>query len=562
MTWIKRNNYIFIIAFIAFLFISPQLFYHAPIIGADWWFHWSRFYETAMQIKHGNFNYFQSIYAFNQTGRVVNAMYGIDFAYFHGVLLLLFKNWYYAEVVSSFLCLFTAGISMYNLSKYTGLTKNISIINSIFFMGSTTIVFYVSNQGFAGWGTAFLPLAFIPVISMIKNPLKPINPVFFGGAVALLLEVHTFTTLMFILATIPFWLIGFYKTPYKYIMLKDSFLSIFVALALGSTAISGMLDVQKTNLIMPFKEPDLISKSSSLSASLMNRYDYGFIFTFIFIFSIIYVFSNFKSVLLMEKSVILIGASFLLISSPFFPWNSFANHFSALQTIQFPQRFGSIASVLLILGSSLLLQRSLTNIHFTRKQLVINAFLTLALINCTSGYSDIRQRASNWRSEDIQINGDKLVSNADKIRNNFSSPDLSKAFNTVRKSTPDYIPNYGKFDNPYSEYSKQIYDNKLVTKKEITNSNQLKITWNNNSNGETQLPVFVYKNSEIFLNNKKLNENEYNTSSIGTLIIRANNGKNTVVVGYKPSILFKIAIIIKISAVLLTILYLIRYKKI
>ncbi len=46
------------------------------ILGSDVVFHFNRFYETSQQIKEGNFQYFLSIYGFQQSARIVNALYG------------------------------------------------------------------------------------------------------------------------------------------------------------------------------------------------------------------------------------------------------------------------------------------------------------------------------------------------------------------------------------------------------------------------------------------------------------------------------------------------------
>ncbi|EOD02750.1 hypothetical protein IV58_GL001239 [Lactobacillus delbrueckii subsp. jakobsenii ZN7a-9 = DSM 26046] len=46
------------------------------IIGSDTIFHYNRFYKTAQQIKHGNFNWFMTMYGFSHSGRVINALYG------------------------------------------------------------------------------------------------------------------------------------------------------------------------------------------------------------------------------------------------------------------------------------------------------------------------------------------------------------------------------------------------------------------------------------------------------------------------------------------------------
>ena len=63
------------------------------IIGSDTIFHYNRFYETAQQIKHGNFNWFMTMYGFSHSGRVINALYGPLFAYANGLLILIVKSW-------------------------------------------------------------------------------------------------------------------------------------------------------------------------------------------------------------------------------------------------------------------------------------------------------------------------------------------------------------------------------------------------------------------------------------------------------------------------------------
>ena len=64
-----------IVAF-AVLLVTPQLFTRKVILGSDSVFHYNRFYEAAMQLKNGNFSYFLSLYGFQQSGRIVNALYG------------------------------------------------------------------------------------------------------------------------------------------------------------------------------------------------------------------------------------------------------------------------------------------------------------------------------------------------------------------------------------------------------------------------------------------------------------------------------------------------------
>ena len=77
-----------IIAF-AVLLVTPQLLTRKVILGSDSIFHYNRFYEAAMQLKNGNLSYFLSLYGFQQSGRIVNALYGPFFAYLQGGLILI-----------------------------------------------------------------------------------------------------------------------------------------------------------------------------------------------------------------------------------------------------------------------------------------------------------------------------------------------------------------------------------------------------------------------------------------------------------------------------------------
>ena len=43
--------------------------------------------KLLLQLKNGNFSYFLSLYGFQQSGRIVNALYGPFFAYLQGGLI-------------------------------------------------------------------------------------------------------------------------------------------------------------------------------------------------------------------------------------------------------------------------------------------------------------------------------------------------------------------------------------------------------------------------------------------------------------------------------------------
>ncbi|XID85245.1 hypothetical protein ACF0HX_04250 [Pediococcus pentosaceus] len=69
------KNILFIF-FISFILVLPQIMNKSIILGADSIFHFNRFYDTYMQFRTGNFSYFQTNFGFQQSGRIINALYG------------------------------------------------------------------------------------------------------------------------------------------------------------------------------------------------------------------------------------------------------------------------------------------------------------------------------------------------------------------------------------------------------------------------------------------------------------------------------------------------------
>lgn len=78
----------------ATIMIFSQLKTGVVTVGGDTFFHFSRFYDAAMQIENNNFSPFQTNYGFQQSGRVINALYGPGFAYLNGLILLMVKTWF------------------------------------------------------------------------------------------------------------------------------------------------------------------------------------------------------------------------------------------------------------------------------------------------------------------------------------------------------------------------------------------------------------------------------------------------------------------------------------
>ena len=85
--WLMIWPYLFFIVCITIM-AFPQLMAGVATKGGDTYFHYTRFYDTAMQIRNHNFSIFQSNYGFENSGRVVNTLYGPGFAYLNGLIVL------------------------------------------------------------------------------------------------------------------------------------------------------------------------------------------------------------------------------------------------------------------------------------------------------------------------------------------------------------------------------------------------------------------------------------------------------------------------------------------
>ncbi|MBO0470753.1 hypothetical protein JZO66_09355 [Enterococcus sp. DIV0242_7C1] len=554
---------IIMIGLLSFLMLSPQLYKHALIVSNDFLFHMNRFYDLSQQLKTGHFNYFQSLYGFAQSGRIVNAMYGMDFAFIQAIILAIFGTWFKFQLVSSFLCFFVSGISMYSLTRYAKVDHSYSLVAAIFYMSTSTIAYYALVTNFSGWGAAFLPLAFLPVVYMFQNKERPIKPLLLGIPIALLLSVHLFSTVLAVLALIPFYIYTFFTCRNKLVMIKDTLLAIFVAVLLSANTFGAIYDLSGDDLISPYAVKDMMANSTSFSIGVPGWATLGLIFSFLFIFQAVSTGVFWKQLSHFERLLNSVGIFFLFLSSKFVPWNSIAARFTFIQSMQFPQRFVCVACILLLLGWAIRMQKMSENPSINNQsvqRIAMIFFATLALISCNNINLQISSSSDAWSSDQpIKDKAATIIeSDPEKIRQAFGGNNpLGTAFKAVDKSTADYLPRYTDEQfKTYGTYAEEILQNEVNVTKKITSDNRIELTWENKlPNDTTLLPVTIYNRTSVELNGKKLSKERYEVSNIGSLIIKAPKGENTVVVGYDPSIIFKISIVIKVLSLLVLLTY-------
>lgn len=146
---------LFLILLVSLIMALPQLLGRGMIIGSDSIFHFNRFYDTAMQIKEGNFQYFISMYGFQESGRIVNALYGPLTAYMHGLLVLISNSWYKYQILANITLFLLSGSAMYFFLKKGKIVSQLCLPISILYMTTYSIHYWTIRQGFSSWGLLY-----------------------------------------------------------------------------------------------------------------------------------------------------------------------------------------------------------------------------------------------------------------------------------------------------------------------------------------------------------------------------------------------------------------------
>ncbi|MCI1360053.1 MAG: hypothetical protein LKG69_05940, partial [Lactobacillus sp.] len=182
--WINRAWPYAGLALVSLFLLYTQWLYRITPISGDTYFHYSRFYDAAMQIRNWNFSYFQTNYGFDQAGRVINAMYGPLFAYGMGVLVLLTHSWFRFKLISSFLFVLIGSSGMYHLCWRMTKNKETSFLIALAYIGLSKLTYWQSVSNFAAINEMMAPFVMLCGVRMITNHDRPINWVQLGLTMA------------------------------------------------------------------------------------------------------------------------------------------------------------------------------------------------------------------------------------------------------------------------------------------------------------------------------------------------------------------------------------------
>ena len=532
-----------IIAF-AVLLVTPQLFTRKVILGSDSIFHYNRFYEAAMQLKNGNFSYFLSLYGFQQSGRIVNALYGPFFAYLQGGLILISGTWFRYQIVSRILLHILAESSMYALLKQCKVKTSIALSLGLLYATTFSIQYWTMRQGFSSWGAALLPFCFIPAIHYIFY--QKVEPIRLALSMALIFQVHVLSALMLVMMYIPFYLYTFVKVSVT--KKKETLVQVFIAVTLFLLLTVNvwlvLLYLRGTNhLLNPFINREMGKNGIDGTARYWLYTPISLMV--LLVFQIAYAILNWKRLAKWKKILHFIYFIFFFLSTGLFPWQYLVENGNTFaELIQFPFRFFVPTTIMLLAITGLTVTRFVN----WRKSIAVLlfAFAGIGLIqNMMDTTNHVKTAAQDGELISI-VKHTYVEGDYQTISLTMDDSDLSQFLNLVVKPTPDYVPIYGTIgkQNTYDLYYKNVVKNQSAEKR--LENGYLVLTWQAAEGEELNLPIVVYRDSILTLNGQELSKADYRLSTIGTPIVSSQKGQNKLVLSYQEPGWLVIAVLIPI----------------
>ncbi|HIF6424651.1 TPA: hypothetical protein ACX33T_000325 [Enterococcus faecium] len=525
---LKKYGPFLAIFFIALAFLMPHLFTHKLILGADAPFHYNRFYDAAQQIKYGDFHYFPSLYGFQQSGRIVNAVYGPFFAYLQGLIVLLAGSWFHYQILSNFILYLISGFSMLILLRYVNVRNWVSVPVAVLFMSTYSIQYWSINQGFTSWGTCFYPLCMIPIADFVLHKKFPVIKV--AVSVGLMTQIHLLSSIMLALMYIPFYLYYFFNQTEKGKALLQLIKSVLLYFVLTANIWAGLAIVYSGNKILPpFVNREMSQKAIDLDGSYWLHYPKAFPILILSGF-LLFIFFQQKNTLF-QKIVLYTSLVFFFLSTSLIPWTTLIEkNVPFISLIQFPFRFFVPFTLLLLLYLVLSL-----NQWSEQKWFRLLSIFGILIFSAQT-IQNLYQHLEKWENETFVSRHTYLFDTPEEARKTFFSKDMSTSLFVFQKTTPDYLPIYKETkDNKYDRYNEEILENETTFIKTHPGG-LLTIKWKNTGDKTVHIPVIVYDRTVLQQNGKTLTD--YEVTDIGTPIVKQKKGINELTLHYQTPIYF------------------------
>lgn len=505
-------------------------------------FHFHRFYDTNQQIKNHNFSYFQMNYGMGESGRIVNALYGPFFAYIMGFLLLFCSSWLRFQVVITYLIFLVGGLGVYHLSRKVKMTRTVSSVITALFLTTGYIAYWLRSNAFNSWGAVLIPFVLIQGINLLNNYKKRFSWISLGVVMAIVAQVHLLSTFFSILALIPFFIYGLILSENKRQMWFDVFKAVMLFVVLTANVWGAFLLLYPTNqMASPIDfSPVLTSVNLSLAGTSTMWTSITEVTLLLFIVQIIYVAFNFKSSRI-NTFVTLEGLVFFYLSSNLFPWQFVKDNFPAVTGyLQFPNRLTVVAYPLLFVGVGLTITELIKK-HGKKLGLLASGLaIVIVLFNVRADFNEINNN----------ISYNKGITNSSR---EMQEKGLEAYINKIDINTPDYLPVQKKIKSAdVTGMLMNMAPQRKNFSKKVLSGGRLEIKWNGKTAKSTTLPVFIYHQSELTVNGKKVNPK---LNKIGMPIVKSKQGQNTAILSFKTPTWFTILLYISILGWVVMLIY-------
>ena len=527
---------------IATVLIWTELTTRSGLTLDDTAFHFHRFYDTYQQIQNHNFSYFQMNYGMGESGRIVNALYGPFFAYLMGSLLLFCSSWLRFQILITYLIFLVGGLGIYRLSRKVKLSQVVSSIVTTLFLTTGYIAYWPRSNAFNSWGAVLIPFVLIQGINLLNNHKNRFSWISLGIVMAIVAQIHLLSTFFSILALIPFFIYGLVLSENKRQMWIDVFKAVGLFIVLTANVWGAFLLLYPTNqMASPIDySPVLTAVNLSVAGTSTMWTSITEVTLLLFIVQLIYVIFNFKSSKL-NTFVTLEGIVFLYLSSNLFPWQFVKDTLPAVTGyLQFPNRFTVVAYPLLFLGIGLTLNELIKS-HGKKIGMIASALaIVVVLFNVRADFNEINNNITYNKG---------ITSNAKEMKEKGLAPYINK----VEINSPDYLPVRKKIKS--SDITGMLMSMSLQKnnfEQRALSNGRLELTWKDSTSKVTTLPIFIYKQSELSLNNKVIKPK---VNEIGMPQVQSRKGKNTAILSFKTPIWFTILLYISILSWALLIIY-------
>ena len=527
---------------IATVLIWTELTTRSGLTLDDTAFHFHRFYDTYQQIQNHNFSYFQMNYGMGESGRIVNALYGPFFAYLMGSLLLFCSSWLRFQILITYLIFLVGGLGIYRLSRKVKISQVVSSIVTALFLTTGYIAYWPRSNAFNSWGAVLIPFVLIQGINLLNNHKTRFSWISLGIVMAIVAQIHLLSTFFSILALIPFFIYGLVLSENKRQMWIDVFKAVGLFIVLTANVWGAFLLLYPTNqMASPIDySPVLTAVNLSVAGTSTMWTSITEVTLLLFIVQLIYVIFNFKSSKL-NTFVTLEGIVFLYLSSNLFPWQFVKDTLPAVTGyLQFPNRFTVVAYPLLFLGIGLTLNELIKS-HGKKLGMIASALaIVVVLFNVRADFNEINNNITYNKG---------ITSNAKEMKEKGLAPYINK----VEINSPDYLPVRKKIkSSDITGMLMSMSPQKNNFEQKALSNGRLELTWKDSTSKVTTLPIFIYKQSELSLNNKVIKPK---VNEIGMPQVQSRKGKNTAILSFKTPIWFTILLYISILSWVLLIIY-------